>query len=1392
MLAQFLKREFCGFKPECVAMTTPRPLRRPTSLPDPLPRRRAAAFLRGKRQMNGRRGIAGCGVRRDAVAKAECGAPTAITAPRAPACPLRPLFAAALLALSAALALPAAAQTTDPVWSATMTAGDTRVGHGYDATDTPDTPAIGALDDDDFDYGSLPYRVLAIDVATNVVRFAVEPGGQLADETLTLEFGGHALAFSDRISAISFGQNIYWNVPAALDDLETEFPVGSTATVCLRTATQVCPTGSIVTPPMDANAAPSFSSSATFNAAENQTAAGTVLATDSDSEDDVTGYAITGGADQNLFSIGATSGALTFDAAPNFEDAKDTDTGNDYVVEVQATSGAGERVKTATQTITVTVTDVSGEAPGKPDAPTVAPASVSSLTVNWSAPSNAGPAIRDYDVQYREGTSGSWSDGGHTGAATTATLSGLSENTSYQVQVRATSDEGTGSWSDSGSGTTDVTTTPTVTLALSDDSIGEDGGVSTVTATVSPASAAAFTVTVAAAAVSPAVAADFRLSANQVLSFAENATASTGSVTITGVDNDVDAADKTVTVSGTVSAASVTAPANRTLTLNDDDLPVVTIARDKNVVNEDEGDAGFTLTRVGVTAGTLAVTVEVTQQADRDLLPDGAEAMRTVTFAAGSATAALAVALENDDLNEVISDLTVEVQPGTGYTVGDPASATVSVVDTDKTTATPANLVASPGAGVGEVTLAWDTHALHLQFVRHQYRYKTDGAYGDWTDIPNSGQHSIGEGDGSNLTGYTVTGLVGGQAHTFEVRTAIPPAGGNPGIFSDSSNEYSATPRSAAVSFEAATYSVDEGATVEVTVSLSGAPGREVTVAVTATAAGGATAQGETGADWSGVPENVTFGATDTEQSFTLAATDDTDADAGESVTLSFGTLPDGVTAGSPAQATVAIVNDDQPTVTVADGTATEGDKVEFTVTLSALSGLDVEVDYATTETDPQSAVSGTDFTAASGTLEIEAGNRTGTIEVQTTEDDASESAETFTLTISNPDNATLGAKVAATGTINDDDAAGVRVSATALTVTEQDAAGDSYTVVLDTEPTHEVTVAVGGHAGTDVRLSASTLTFTTSNWDQAQTVTVTALNDDDTANDAVTLTHTATSTDGNYSGIAIAGVSVTVTDNDTTTPAVTLVLSDASIGENGGVSTVTATVSPASAAAFTVTVAAAAVAPAVATDFELSTNRVLSFAENATTSTGTVTITGVDNDVDAADKTVTVSGTVSATSVTAPANRTLTLEDDDPLTVGISNSRGDEHYVPGVAGVAIGPYVQMSAVSDKIVIVTWTASIESGDTAEEADFVDLSAVTGTVWLVPGWKVHAFNLPPVVFDDALDEEDETFTVTLSAVNAVVGQVNASVHSAGTMTIVDDGGRRERERRDLHADDLEPG
>ena len=57
------------------------------------------------------------------------------------------------------------------------------------------------------------------------------------------------------------------------------------------------------------------------------------------------------------------------------------------------------------------------------------------------------------------------------------------------------------------------------------------------------------------------MAGDFAL-AGATLSFAADATASTGEVTITAVDNDEDAPDKTVTVSGVVSLDGVAAPAD--------------------------------------------------------------------------------------------------------------------------------------------------------------------------------------------------------------------------------------------------------------------------------------------------------------------------------------------------------------------------------------------------------------------------------------------------------------------------------------------------------------------------------------------------------------------------------------------------------------------------------------------------------------------------------------------------------------------------------------------------------------------------------------------------------------------------------------------------------------
>ena len=152
------------------------------------------------------------------------------------------------------------------------------------------------------------------------------------------------------------------------------------------------------------NVAPTFDSPAAFYAAENQTAAGTVRASDGNSEDDITGYAITGGADRSFFSIGATSGELTFKTAPNFEDAQDQDTGNDYVVEVQATSGTGTREKTATQTITVTVSPsaISGNGSVPPPPKNVrAVKEKGGVRLTWQPPD--GSAVTGYRIERRRG-----------------------------------------------------------------------------------------------------------------------------------------------------------------------------------------------------------------------------------------------------------------------------------------------------------------------------------------------------------------------------------------------------------------------------------------------------------------------------------------------------------------------------------------------------------------------------------------------------------------------------------------------------------------------------------------------------------------------------------------------------------------------------------------------------------------------------------------------------------------------------------------------------------------------------------------------------------------------------------------------------------------------------
>ena len=134
-----------------------------------------------------------------------------------------------------------------------------------------------------------------------------------------------------------------------------------------------------------------------------------------------------------------------------------------------------------------------------------------------------------------------------------------------------------------------------------------------------------------------------------------------------------------------------------------------------------------------------------------------------------------------------------------------------------------------------------------------------------------------------------------------------------------------------------------------------------------------------------------------------------------------------------------------------------------------------------------------------------------------------------------------------ATVTITDDDGAGLAITETAndTIVSEDGTTTDTYTVALNTEPTHDVTVTATASAGVQVAApggtagGTATLTFTTSNYSTAQMVTVTGV-DDNTDNPGggreVSISHAASSTDTNYTIASAGSVSVTVTDDDATT----------------------------------------------------------------------------------------------------------------------------------------------------------------------------------------------------------------------------------------------------------------
>ena len=120
------------------------------------------------------------------------------------------------------------------------------------------------------------------------------------------------------------------------------------------------------------------------------------------------------------------------------------------------------------------------------------------------------------------------------------------------------------------------------------------------------------------------------------------------------------------------------------------------------------------------------------------------------------------------------------------------------------------------------------------------------------------------------------------------------------------------------------------------------------------------------------------------------------------------------------------------PTVLIADAEGFERAEasVDFTVTLDRASTDTVTVDY---RTSPGTATEGADYTATSGTVTFAPGDTAKTISVPIVDDDVEDTGETFSVTLSNPTNATLGNRTA-TGTIHNNDDDGSETPGDALT----------------------------------------------------------------------------------------------------------------------------------------------------------------------------------------------------------------------------------------------------------------------------------------------------------------------------------------------------------------------
>ena len=364
------------------------------------------------------------------------------------------------------------------------------------------------------------------------------------------------------------------------------------------------------------------------------------------------------------------------------------------------------------------------------------------------------------------------------------------------------------------------------------------------------------------------------------------------------------------------------------------------------------------------------------------------------------------------------------------------------------------------------------------------------------------------------------------------------------------------------VSFEQADYTVVEGSTETVTVTLNADPERTVIIPITNTDQDGASSS-----DYSGVPASITFNAGDTSRwTFTFSATQDQDNDDGESVKLTFGnTLPTGVSAGTTNETTVSITDDDVPSVSVsfeqADYTVVEGSTETVTVTLNADPERTVIIPITTTDQD---GASSSDYSGVPPSITFNAGDTSKTFRFTATQDQDNDDGESVKLTFGNtlPTGVSAGTTDEAVVTITDDDVPSVSVSFEQADYTVVEGSTETVTVTLNADPERTVIIPItttdqDGASSSDYSGVPPSITFNAG--DTSKTFRFTATQDQDNDDgESVKLTFGNTLPTGVSAGTTDEAV-VSITDDDVPSVSVSFEQADYTVVE-GSTETVTVT----------------------------------------------------------------------------------------------------------------------------------------------------------------------------------------------------------------------------------------